>query len=65
MLQRILLGPFNEKWAGLTEINKRELITLVPLIILTILLGIFPALLLNIINPTMTALLKSIGGLVP
>jgi len=65
MLQRILLGPFNEKWSHLTEINNRELVTLIPLIILTILIGVYPALLLNLINPTMTALLTSIGGIVP
>jgi NADH-quinone oxidoreductase subunit M len=65
MLQRILLGPLNEKWNGLTEINKRELVTLIPLIILTILIGIYPALLLNMINPTMTALVAAVGGILP
>ncbi|MFB3895595.1 MAG: NuoM family protein [bacterium] len=63
MLQRMLLGPFNEKWVGLTEINKRELVTLIPLVILTILFGVLPSLLLNLINPTMTSLLTSIGGI--
>ncbi|MCX7918930.1 MAG: NADH-quinone oxidoreductase subunit M [bacterium] len=65
MLQRILLGPFNEKWNALTEINKRELSTLIPLIILTILIGVYPALLLNLINPTITTLIAKVGGVLP
>ncbi len=62
MLQRVLLGPLNEKWKDITDINLREMITVVPLVIITIALGVCPGLLLNMINPVMKTLLASILG---
>jgi NADH-quinone oxidoreductase subunit M len=62
MLQRVLLGPLNEKWKDLPDINSREMLTVVPLIIITIVLGVCPSILLNIINPFMTNLLSVING---
>ncbi len=41
-LQRVFLGQLNPKYEDLPEINKREILTLVPLGILTIVLGIWP-----------------------
>ncbi len=41
-LQRVFLGKLNPKYEELPEINKREILTLVPLGILTIVLGIWP-----------------------
>jgi len=56
MIQKVFLGPFNEKWAGLTDINTRELIAIVPLAVLTLLFGIWPKLVLDLTDPTITAL---------
>ncbi len=43
LVQNVFLGDFNlERWGGLTEINGRELVTVVPLVILTLYLGIYP-----------------------
>ncbi len=43
MVQNVFLGEFNlKRWGGLTEINARELVTVVPLMILTLLVGIYP-----------------------
>ncbi len=43
MVQRVFLGEFNaEKWGGLTDINFRETIICVPLILLTLWLGVYP-----------------------
>lgn len=42
MIERVLLGPFNTKWQGMNEIDKRELITLVPLMLIIILIGVYP-----------------------
>jgi NADH-quinone oxidoreductase subunit M len=43
MVQRVFLGPFDEaKWGGLTEINLREILTVAPLMVLTLWLGIYP-----------------------
>jgi len=43
MVQRIFLGPFDEaKWGGLTEISVREVLTVAPLMILTLWIGLYP-----------------------
>ncbi len=53
MVQRMFLGEFNVKWAGLTEINAREILAVAPLLILTIALGVYPAPLVNMISATL------------
>jgi NADH-quinone oxidoreductase subunit M len=42
MVQRVFLGQFNTRWEGLTEINGREIFTVVPLAIFTLLVGVYP-----------------------
>ncbi len=61
MVQRVLLGPLNTKWANIAEINKRELFTLIPLLIIVIVLGVYPKLALDIINPALNVILQRIG----
>jgi len=62
MIRRVLLGPLNTQWSSLTEINTREIITLVPLLILTVAFGIYPKVILDVMAPTLSALLKVMGG---
>jgi NADH-quinone oxidoreductase subunit M len=54
-MQRVYLGPPNEKYVGLPEINARELVTLVPLAVIVVVLGVYPHAVLDLIN---TSLLK-------
>src|SRR6266478_1277470 len=49
-LQRVLMGKVPPEWKRLPRLTKRELATLVPLIVLIVLLGIFPEPLVNIIG---------------
>ncbi|MCB2231052.1 NADH-quinone oxidoreductase subunit M [bacterium] len=43
MVQNVFLGEFNlSKWGGLTEINFRELVTVVPLMVFTLWIGLYP-----------------------
>lgn len=63
MIQKVLLGTLNPKWQGLTEVNSRELFTLIPLLVIVIFLGIFPQSLLNIFSPTTHALVDLLGGI--
>ena len=50
---KVLHGPLNEKWLGhKLEINRREIIAIVPLMVLILLIGIWPAWIVNIINQT-------------
>jgi NADH-quinone oxidoreductase subunit M len=57
-LQRVFLGQLNPKYEGISEINGREIATLVPLGILTIVLGIWPSLALDMFSPKVNDLLK-------
>ncbi len=56
MIEKVFLGPFNEKWAGLKDINFRELVAIVPLVVLTIVIGVWPRFCLDLIDPTITYL---------
>lgn len=51
--QRIFFGQLPERWNSLPDINQRELIMLVPLMIIVILLGILPSILIQPINTSL------------
>jgi NADH-quinone oxidoreductase subunit M len=52
-LKLTLHGPLNEKWSGkLSEINLREFWVIVPLMVLMLSIGLWPAWILNLINST-------------
>jgi NADH-quinone oxidoreductase subunit M len=55
-LQRVFLGPLNPKYAGLAEINGRELFTLVPLAVAALFIGCYPMPILNLMNASMVKL---------
>jgi NADH-quinone oxidoreductase subunit M len=60
MLQRMLLGGLPERWAGLKDMDAREWVSLAPLVVLMILIGLYPAWIMNPINQAMSALLRLI-----
>jgi len=62
MIRRVLLGTLNPKWKSLTEINAREIITLVPLMLLILGIGIYPRIILDYVGPTLQALLGTLSG---
>ena len=56
-IKLVLHGPLNEKWVGhLTDINTREIIVLVPLVILIAITGVYPAWIVELINKAVTML---------
>ena len=55
-IRRMFLGKLDERWAGLTDINFRELVTVVPLMILMVLIGVYPSILIKLMNPALTEL---------
>jgi len=63
MIRKVLLGPLNPKWAQLAEINPREIITLAPLMVLVLAVGIYPKIILNTMSATLDALLTNMGVL--
>ena len=58
--QRIFFGPANEKYNELPEINNRELFTVVPLAIITLILGVYPRPFLDLISATLNVLIDSV-----
>jgi NADH-quinone oxidoreductase subunit M len=60
-LQRIFLGPLNEKYIDLKEINAREILTLAPLGVVVILLGVYPMPVLNLVESSMANLIRILG----
>ena len=56
MVKLVLMGEFNPKWEGhMPEISTvRELVTIVPLAVMTLVLGIYPAFALRLMDTTLT-----------
>ncbi len=52
VLQRVFYGPLTETWAHLPDLTVGELLTLVPVIGLMFALGLYPQLILGVVNHT-------------
>ena len=65
MYQRIVFGELSDFLRGLgshlTDISRIELLTLTPLVALTLLLGLFPGLVLNLVNHPVDQVLASLN----
>ena len=61
--QRIFFGELNEKYTNLPEINRLELFTVVPLLIITLFFGIYPAPYLDVISSTMNVIIDHVVSL--
>lgn len=59
-LQRVFLGKLNPKYENIADINGRELFTMIPLAILTIVLGIYPLPVLNLMKTSLNYLITLI-----
>jgi NADH-quinone oxidoreductase subunit M len=59
-IKKVLHGPMNEHWAHgehkLTEINTREILVMAPLMALILVIGLWPAWILEVINKAVVAL---------
>ena len=53
---KVFLGEPREEWAGMSDLNRRELLTLAPLWVLMVAVGVAPSLVLDIIHKTTAAL---------
>ncbi|MCL4393854.1 MAG: NADH-quinone oxidoreductase subunit M [Chloroflexi bacterium] len=50
VVQNVLLGPFNDRWAGIKDLSAYEVVTLAALLILMVVIGVYPSVILNTIN---------------
>ncbi|MBI4785555.1 MAG: NADH-quinone oxidoreductase subunit M [Chloroflexi bacterium] len=68
VIQNVLLGPYDEaKWQEkethgihLSDLKSFEVISLVPLVILMVLIGVYPSVILNTINTVSVAILQAL-----
>jgi NADH-quinone oxidoreductase subunit M len=68
-LQRMFLGTLNPKYKDLPDVNRREIFTLVPLAVIVLILGIYPAPALDLFRNSMAWIVQMVnpaamGGLV-
>ena len=60
VIRHILLGPLNDKWRSLTDMTVREKISLAPLMLIALAIGIYPLFILNIQDGALRQLIAHI-----
>jgi NADH-quinone oxidoreductase subunit M len=58
ILQRVFHGPLNQSWSKMPDLTLKERIVLLPAIALMIVLGIYPQLVLGVINSTVVQMVR-------
>ena len=61
--QKIFFGELNQKYKDMPEINSRELFTVIPLIIVTLVFGVYPQPFLNVVRETVTLIVEHVATL--
>jgi len=62
LMQRVVMGPLRPEWQQLPQVSVRELVTLVPLMCGILVLGVVPAVLVNVINTPAAQIVARLGG---
>ena len=60
ILQRVFSGPLNERWATFPDLTTRERLALAPVIALMFALGLYPQLVLGIVNSTVVQMVQQL-----
>ncbi len=60
MMERVFWRELSPKWEHLIDIDKRELLAIIPLLIIIILIGICPKLLVDLMNVSTTQMIHEI-----
>lgn len=61
LYQKTMTGPLKPELEGMPDLRGREVTALVPIAVLSIVLGFFPAPLLNVINPAVDQVMSIVG----
>ncbi|MFH1676064.1 MAG: hypothetical protein ABIC40_03480, partial [bacterium] len=56
MVRKVFMGPLNERWSALKDMDTRELVGTLPLIFLMIFIGIYPNPLINLFQQSVNQL---------
>jgi NADH-quinone oxidoreductase subunit M len=60
ILQRVFHGPLNQAWSKMPDLTLKERLILLPAITLMFVLGIYPQLVLGVINSTVVLMVKEL-----
>jgi NADH-quinone oxidoreductase subunit M len=60
ILQRVFSGPLNEKWAHMPDLTTGERLTLFPALALMFVLGLYPQLILGVVNNTAVRMVEQL-----
>jgi NADH-quinone oxidoreductase subunit M len=61
ILQRVFSGPLQERWSGMADLTMGERLALLPVIALMFVLGLYPQLVLGVVNQTAIRMVQQIG----
>lgn len=61
MYQQVFYGPLQETYAKWQDLDLRERFTVLPALLLVLILGVYPQLLMGLINPTVTRLVEGLA----
>jgi len=62
LYQRIFFNPINDKVVGLAELNMREVLTLIPMVVLIFWIGLYPNAMLSFMHVSVAHLLEQVHG---
>jgi len=62
MYQRTMNGPLNDRVAAIPDLRPRERLALAPVVAIIVGLGFFPQVLLEVIDPAVSATLEQVGA---
>ena len=60
MMQRMFFGPLNEKYRNYADLTGRELFTLVPLVVVVVVFGVYPQPLINLTKVSVDAMQRHV-----
>jgi NADH-quinone oxidoreductase subunit M len=63
MVQRVVLGTASPKVEGITDLTRLEVGILVPLVVITVVMGVYWSSILRYVDPAVGALLASMGAM--
>ena len=61
ILQRVFSGPLQEKWAGMPDLSTGERLALLPALGLMFVLGVYPQLVLGVVNSTVLRIVQQLS----
>jgi NADH-quinone oxidoreductase subunit M len=61
LYQKVATGPTSPHVEGIPDLRGREVTALAPVVLLTIVLGVFPAPVLNVVNPAVDRVMEVVG----